>query len=214
MPQTSGIYDSYFIQPVAKVKENLSIWTVNKYTHYVIEYQEPMPPGPATTRDIVNLAAQANLPAVGTIQKRVVDILQLNDLEFLHIRFEPLDNVIGLIWEQGGQQKFGTARAVHAQVDINTRLRDPALATTTVFILGSQRDMQLEVRNPMNYAIPQARFIFWGNRMILRERVFNFTGISDAERTAAIKGLDSGDVDMVRKYVGTTTYVPAEGRSS
>lgn len=214
MPLQSGIYDSYYIQPVAKIKENLSIWTLGKYYHYIVQYSEPVPPSPATVRDIVNLAGQAALAALGTINKRVVDILQLNDNEFFHIRMEPLDNVEGVVWEQGGQQKFGTSRAVQARINLNTKLRDPALSGTTLFILGINRDMQLEVRNPMNYATPMARFIFWGNRMILEPKAFDFSLLTDSEKIIVQKGLDAGDYDIVKRWVGTTTYLPAEGRSS
>jgi len=206
MSTMSGIYDSGPIQPVARIKENLSIWTNGKYAHYVIEYQEPIPPSPASTIEMVVASGNTSLAANTSIGKRVVGILQLNEMEFLHVRFEPLDNVEGVIWEVSGQAKFNT-RAIHARVDKRTRQWDPYLATTTFFILGVNRDMNLEVRNPMGYATPTARFMFWGNRSLLKD--FPLDGVTEADKLK----LREGDRETVRRIIGTTTWLPAEGKS-
>lgn len=207
MAQLSGIYDSDPIQGIAKIKENLSIWTLGQWSHFVIEYQEPMPPGPASTRDMVAAAGVTTIAAGGTLARRVVDVLQLIEMEFLHIRWEPIENVEGLVWEQAGQQKLAS-RNIHSRVDRRTRSWDPNLSTTTFFILGRDRDMNLEVRNPMAYALPAARFIFWGNRMILKEH--DLTGLSPDDKTK----LKQGDLETVRRIIGLTTWVPAEGRAA
>lgn len=207
MSTLSGIYDSGPIQPIAKIKENLSVWTLARWFHYIIEYIEPLPPSPASTVEMVAAAATTTLAANGTITKRVVTILQVNNFEFLHLRFEPLDNVECVLWEQAGSAKF-TSRNLQARVDRNTRLLDPYLATTTFWILGENRDMNLELRNPMQYAMPIARVLFWGFRYILKP--WPIEGVSANEKNL----LQQGDLETVRKIIGATTWVPAEGRGA
>jgi len=219
----SSIFDSYYIQPVARIKENISIWTLGKWEHYIIEYQNEIAPGPASTVDMLVQAGVTVLAANATLAKRVVTILQLNDLEFLHVRWEPIDNVEGLIWEQSGQQ-MNSARNIHSRVDFLTRNRDPHLATTTFFILGQNRDMNLEVRNPMRYPIAAARFVFWGNRMILSPLDIDAaiakaptptpTPLTKADIAATKALLSKGDMATIRRIIGSTTFVPAEGRQA
>jgi len=205
MPSLSGIYDSAWIQPIAKIKENLSIWTQGSWSHYVINYLEPVPPGPASTVEMVTASGAAWLLPYATIAKQVVAILQPNELEFMHLRWEPLDNVEGVLWEQAGQAKFNV-RNFHARVDLNTKLWDPHLVSTTFWILGMNRDMNLEVRNPMPVVIPMARFRFWGYRYLLS--LFDATALTAPDRAK----LAQGDIETVRKHVGPTAWIPAEGR--
>ena len=219
MPSLSGIYDSYLIQPVAKVKENLSILTGGHYQHYRIEYLEPMPPGPASIVDMVLQAGQTTLAGGGVITKRVVTILQLNDLEFLHLRWEPLDNVEGVLWELAGQARFNSAN-IQARVDINTKNRDPYLATTTFWVLGQNRDMNLEARNPMARATPTARFMFWGYRHILSMYDLSAVAVDALSKRKVvgktqdqiINDLKQGDHELVKLLIGNTTWLPTEGR--
>ncbi len=116
--------------------------------------------------EMVTLSGATTIAANGSIAKRIVAILQPRESEFLHLRWEPIDDVEGVLWEQSGTAKFVTA-AVHARVTRFTAARDPYLATTTFCILGRQRDMNLETRNPNPVALPQARFIFFGYRYML-----------------------------------------------
>lgn len=210
MPQLSGIYDSAWIQPIAKIRENLSILTLGKWMHYWIDYEEPIPPGPGM---VVDMVAVANLPAGllagATITKRVVVILQLNDMEFLHLRWEPLENVEGILWEQAGQARF-QIRNVHSRVDRNTRSWDPHLVTTTFWIMGLQRDMNLEVRNPMAYMTPAARFLFWGWRYLIRPYNLEAMGVPIEDQNK----MGLGDPETVKKYIGATAWLPAEGKQS
>lgn len=167
MSLVSGIYDNGPITPVAKIKENLSIWTRGqKWEHYRIAYIEPMPRSSPMVVEMVAASGAATIVANGVIAKRVVAILQLNDLEFLHLRWEPLDDVEGVLWQLATNARF-SARNVQARVTPFTSIRDPYLATTTFFILGRDRDMNLEVRNPNPVALPVARFVFFGFRYML-----------------------------------------------
>ncbi|MBA7607062.1 hypothetical protein ES703_14214 [subsurface metagenome] len=168
MPLLSGIYDSDPISPIAKIKENLSIWTRSNWSHFKINYIEPIPRSNPTMVEMVAASGATAIAIYGTIAKRLVAILQLNALEFLQLRWEPLDDVEGVLWQLSSTGRFAS-RAIHARVSRFTAIRDPYLATTTFFILGRDRAMNLEVRNPNPVALPQARFVFFGYRYLLEE---------------------------------------------
>jgi len=167
MSVVANIYDSSPISPIARIHENLTIWSENKWKHYAIVYLEPVPRSRTMTVEMVTLSGATNIAANGTIQGIVLPILQMNTNELLHLRWEPLDDVEGLLWELSGQARFNP-RGAHARVDLNTGARDPNLATTTFYILGGMNlDMNLEVRNPLPVAQFVARFVFFGYRYIL-----------------------------------------------
>lgn len=162
----ANIYDNGPISPIAKIKENLSIWTQGKWAHYNIANIEPLPRSRPMMAEMVTLSGATTIAANGTIAKRIVAILQPRELEFMHLRWEPIDDMEGILWEQPGIARY-TAIAVQAGVTRFTAARDPYLATTTFWILGRQRDMNLEVRNPNPVALPLARFVFFGYRYML-----------------------------------------------
>ncbi len=205
----SGIYDSAVIQPVAKFKENIAVLSAGVWDHYIVDHIEPMPAGPATTIDMVTVAGATTIGANATLVAAVIAALQLNQSEFLHLRFRPVDDVEGLLFEQSAMQKFATART-HARVDLRTQLYDPYHVSTTFFIVGSNRDMRLETRNPDAVALPAARFIFWGYKYLLRDAV-DFTALSVPDRA----GMKAGDEKIVRRILGgPTTWIPAEGKAA
>lgn len=210
--EVANIYDNGPLSPIARIKDNLSIYTTKKWFHYQINYLEPWPRSSPLRVEMVALAALTTIPANGTIAKRVVAILQITDGEMLHVRFEPLDDVEGVVYELPGTGKF-VSRNVQARVDMTTCLRDPYLASTTFFILGFQRDMNLEVRNPNPVALNQARFQFQGYRYILDEIVPDLSGIPEqAKKTDILAKLAAGDKETVAQFIGPTTWLPAEGR--
>jgi hypothetical protein len=205
MPATSGIYDSSDIQPLCKIKENLSVLTSNAWNHFRVDFIEPISPGPASMVEMVVLSGATILAANATIQAMVVPALQLDQNEYVQYRFTVLDNIEAVIWEQSGQQKFATAR-IHCRVDRRTKFLDPHFSTTTFTIIGLNRDMQLEIRNPLGYPMPCARVVFWGFKYILMP--LDLTGIPESDRAK----LRAGDVDTVKKLVGPTVFAPAQGR--
>jgi hypothetical protein len=156
---------------------------------------------------MIAASGATSLVANGTIAKRIVAILQLNDMEFLQIRCEPLENIEILVWELAGQQMFAS-RNIHARIDRNTINWDPHMSSATFFILGLNRDMNLEVRNPMGYPISQARVIFWGHRYILQP--IDLNGLSSNQKNE----LYAGNPKTVKDIIGPVTWVPAEGRQS
>lgn len=189
----SGIYDTGPIAPVAKIKENLSIWTLGQWSHNRIEFIEPIPWSSQMVVEMVVASGATTLAANGTIAARIPAILLLNASNFLHLRWQPLDDVEGVLWEQASVGRFVT-RGVHSRVTMFTAERDPYLATTTFFIMGKDRDPQIEVRNPNPVALATARFIFWGYRYILKTW----------DDPMMIKAIEEGRTP--------STWVPAEGR--
>lgn len=167
MSEIANIYDNGPISPIARIKDNLSIFSENHWMHFNIDFMEPVPASTPMTVEMVTASGAAVIAALGTIAKQVVALLQMNQNEMLHLRWEPLDDVEGLLWELAGQARFNP-RGAHARVGPMTSMRDPYLATTTFFILGRDKDMNLEVRNPLAVAQSLARFVFFGYRYILK----------------------------------------------
>jgi hypothetical protein len=197
MALISGIYDSNPIQPVAKIRENLSIWTTGKWRHYRIENIEPMPRSRPSIVDLVALSAAptGTILANGTIAANVLNIFQLDEnnesVEMLGLRWEAIDDVEGVLWEQQSVGRF-VSRSIAARVDLLTGVRDPYLATTSFFVLGRDRTPYLSVFNPRPVAQPTARFAFWGHRY-------------------ALSNLPADTVMQIEKGQRVTTWLPAEG---
>ncbi len=186
MPIVGNLYDSGPISPIVKIKENVSVFTGGIWEHYNIEYIEPLPRSSTLSVDLVAVAGALTIPANQAIQKQLLQILRLNDRELTHLRFEPIDDVEGVLWQQSAQGRFSTSYA-QARVSRFTSFRDPYLASTTFFVVGKDRDMYLEARNPNPVALPQARFAFWGYRYIL---------------------------SPLKAQPTVTTWIPAEGRAA
>lgn len=216
--EVSNIYDNGSISLIARIKDNISVYTAKKWEHYQIAYAEPWPRSSPLRVDMVALAGATTIAANGRITKRLVAILQVTDGEMLHVRFEPLDDIEGVVWEQSGTGKFNS-RNTHARVSMATCLRDPYLTTSTVFIMGHQRDMNLEAQNPNPVTLNQARFQFWGFRYVLDAIVPDLSSVrtpdgqpDQAKRDEITRLLASGDKATVAQYIGPTTWLPAEGR--
>ncbi len=210
--EISGIYDNGPVSPIARIKDNLSIYTAKKYSHYQVAYLEPWPRGSPLRVEMVALAGLTFIPANGAIAKRVLAILGVTDGEMLQVRFEPLDDVEGLIWEQSGTGKFNS-RNTHARVDMASCLRDPYMTGSTFFILGYQRDMNLEVRNPNPVPLNQARFQFQGYRYVLDNITPDLSSIPEqSKKVDILTKLAAGDKETVAQFIGPTTWLPAEGR--
>jgi len=166
--EVANIYDNGPISPVARIKDNLGIWSENKWLWYQIAFIEPVPRSSPFMVDMVAASGAVTFAAYGTIAKQNIPALLMNDLEMLHLRWEPLDDVEGMLWELSGQSRF-SPRGGHARVSLFTGLMDPYLATTTFYIIGKDKEMMLEVRNPNPVALPMARFVFFGYRYILEK---------------------------------------------
>lgn len=168
MSLVGSIYDPSPIQPVAKISENLSIFTGGAYHHYQILFEEPVPRGSPFLVNILTVGGLATLAAGATDVKRLVAVLQLNNFEFVQFRFQPIDDIEVEIFEQPAMGRFET-RGARARISLFTEVTDPYMASSTVFVLGSNRDLNIQVTNPSGYVIDRARIAFWGIRYLLKE---------------------------------------------
>lgn len=164
--EVAGIYDNGPISPVAKINENLAIFFDKAYRFYRIEFIEGIPESSPFVIDLVAIANQVNIAAGQNIQKQAIQVLLMNENELLHLRWEPLDDIEGQLWQLPSQSRY-SPKGGQATVSPFTRDHDPYLATTTFFILGQNKDPQIGAFNPEAIAQPTARFAFWGYRYIL-----------------------------------------------
>lgn len=207
MPEIAGIYDSGPITPIAKIKQYLSMWTTTKWKHFQIEWIEGIPFGDPLKVDMVAAAGATTIAANGALAKQLVGIMQLNDTEMFHGRFMPIEPVEAQLWQLAGTTRF-TMRNLQARSTWYTDDVDPDWASTTFWVLGHNLDLQMEIQNPLQYALPLARVGFWGYRYLLNELAY------DKYDKATQKLLAEGDLDTLRKIGITTTFLPAEGRSA
>lgn len=202
-------YDPYQpgpIAPVVQIKKNLSVFTGGVWEHFHVEFIEGMPLGSQSVIDMVNLAGVTTIAANGTLAKRVIPQLRVNINELLHLRWKPLEVLEGILWEQPNKARF-ESRALLSRVDWRSGDHDPYYAATTFFMVGvgqGDRDMNLEVRNPMGWALPQARFEFSGYRYAMTP-----IDIPAADKTA----MKAGNLEAIKRIMVATTFVVAEGRA-
>ncbi|MHB8084330.1 MAG: hypothetical protein ACYDHZ_00695 [Dehalococcoidia bacterium] len=164
--EVANLYDNGPISPIAKIKQNIAVWTEQHYVPYQIDFIEPIPSSSPFVVDVVAAAGLITIPGFGQAAKNIVTALQMNDKELLHLRFEPLDDVEGAIWELPNAARFAP-RGGQARVTPFTADRDPWLCTTTFYILGQNKDINLGAFNNEAAALPYARFAFWGYRYVI-----------------------------------------------
>lgn len=169
MSTVANLYDNGPISPIARIQDNIAVWTEKgEYFPFKILFIEGIPESLPFRIDMVQIAGATNIPANGVVAKAVVAVLQMNALELLHLRWEPQDDVEGALWQLGNQARYAP-RGGAARVSLQTADRDPWLATTTFYILGKDKDVNIGAFNPWGVAQPTARFDFWGYRYILTE---------------------------------------------
>ena len=170
MSEVSGIYDNGPISPIAKVKENLGILTEGSYRYFNIYYIEGWPRGRPLMVDMVSLNNGANIPGYTQLNAQLVQSIQPGGSdtmkEFLHLRWEPIDDVEGFLFEPANQGRF-SAHGAQASVTLFSRDQDPYLAATTFFVIGINKDAMIAAFNPNAIALPRARFVFWGYRYLI-----------------------------------------------
>lgn len=222
MPQISGIYDSYAVQPDCKIGENIGIFSLGKWSYHQVNFIEGIPAGPASTIDMVLQTGNTFIGANAALVKAIAPMLQMYDNEFMKVRFEPLDNIEVRIWELSGQAK-NTARQLQSRSDRNSRWYDPYAALGTFWVLGFNRDVNIEVLNPLGYIQPTARVIIWGIRYLLNP-VINIDDILDdmvkahrlrpEQKSGYLSKMNTGDPATIKEVLGPVTMIPAEGKQA
>lgn len=189
MSEISGIYDNGPISPIAKIKENLGILTEGAYRYYNIYYVEGLPRSRPLIIDMVGLNNAANIPAYTQLAAQLIQAIRPGGhekmMEFLHLRWEPLDDVEGFLFELNNQGRFSAA-GVFASVTRFSRDLDPYLAATTFFVIGVNKDAQIAAFNPNPVALPRARFVFQGYRYLLTPLAVKPAVATELPATAAV----------------------------
>lgn len=183
--------------PYAQVKQNLAVWSQTRWHYYNIDYIETLP---ASSQTSVNIGAPG---ANATIAQLQITAFDVDEHQLIQLRFMPIDDVELILWLTRGQGKFNT-RGVQTRVTKMTRGIDPYYASSEFNILGRDRDAFIEVRNLGDYALAQARVLFWGRKYIL-------VPLRNIEERVD----DTGILRPVLKTNGMPmvfTYVNAEGR--
>jgi len=157
--EISGIYDNGPISPVAKIHENLGILTEGAYRYFNINYIEGLPRSRPFIIDMVALNNAANIGAYAQLNAQVVTAISPGGSdkvkEFLHLRWEPLDDVEGFLFELNNQGRYSAA-GVFASVTRFSRDQDPFLAATTFFVMGVDKDATIGAYTPLNAQISTA----------------------------------------------------------
>lgn len=198
-----GIYAPGPIKAVVSIGQNIAPQT-DVYHYFRVRFIEPMPESAALEIEAITLSGATTLAANGILQKQAVPALRVRINEMLHLRWRPLDNVEGILWQYPTDGRFATQN-VQSRVTRDTENYDPYLSTTTFWLVGQtgQEDlMNLEVRNPMGVATPTARFRFWGFRYLL----------TPLNLPAGMEGvLEQGDPEAAREAFKAVTFLPARG---
>ena len=209
-----GIYAPGPIKPVVDINENLAIWSEKRWKYGRAVFIEGMPYSSPMIVDVVAQAGATVLAAGANTTKQLAPIIQINQGEMLHLRFKPLENVEGQLFETAADGRW-TSRAVTARITKESGIHDPYWAASTFWIYGFNRDINIQVFNRMGYAVPQARFAFWGYRYVVEEITPNFERLG-GDRAAigqAQKDLNRGDPVAIKAFIGHVTMIPAEGHS-
>ncbi len=170
MSTVANLYDNGPISPIAKIHENIGVLTEGTYQYFNIDYIEGLPRSRPMMIDMVALNGAANIGAYTPLAAQVVRAIQPGGQdkkkEFLHLRWEPIDDVEGNLFETANQGRL-TAQGAQAAVTRFSRDEDPWLAATTFFVIGINKDATIAAFNPNAVALPRARFVFWGFRYVI-----------------------------------------------
>ncbi len=222
MPQISGIYDSYAVQPDCKIGENIGIFSLGAWEYYQVNFIEGIPAGPASTIDMVLQTGNTFIGANAALVKAIAPMLQMYDNEFMKVRFEPLDNIEVRIWELSGQAKNMT-RQLQSRTDRNSRWYDPYAALGTFWVLGFNRDVNIEVLNPLAYQQSTARVIVWGVRYLLNpvisiddilDNMIRDKKLSPTQKSGYLSKMRAGDPATIKEVLGPVTMIPAQGKQA
>jgi hypothetical protein len=139
MENLYNIYNSDPIAPICRVKDNIGLWTGQKYEPFKVDYIEPIPRSSTYVVDVVAttaLGGVTNIPGYAFIPAMVFPILQMNINELFHARWYPLDDVEGALYQLSSMAR-NSMRGGQARTCLMTKAVDPNLASTTFWIYGS-----------------------------------------------------------------------------
>lgn len=137
------------------IKQNLAVWSQGRWQYFNVSGIEGVPAGS------VNIVNAGSVAANTTDDLSELTTFDVNDLELLQLRFEPLMDVEVQLWEARSQARFAT-RTIQARVSLMTKAHDPFLESTEFNVLGRDRNAFIAVINNGDYAYAAGRVHFWG----------------------------------------------------
>ena len=147
-------------KPIAKMGENLLVWSQGNWHGYTIAYHERLP---LASPSIVDFGAVA---ASGTVNSSLVNSLQLASGYLIQMWMKPLDDLEIVLWLQRGTQKF-QIRDTGFRVSLLSGIDDPQWLSTEFAAIGTIHDPYIEIRNPSAYALVTSLVAFWGNKYLV-----------------------------------------------
>lgn len=187
----------------AKEKQNLGIWSMGRNNYFNVDYIEGLPIGSPAVVNYGAVGANASLALT-----ELTDF-DLDEHQLVQLRMFPIDPIELRVWVTRSQGKF-LIRGLHARVSKMSRAFDPYMAKSEINILGRDRGAFIEAFNNNDYALGQARVMFWGWRYIL---VPLHNIVENVDRTGVVKPYvtdPSGNPD--RDVPLICTFLNAEGR--
>jgi hypothetical protein len=148
--------------PVAKMGENLLVWSRGAWQARVITYIEPLPASSPLVLDFGSVAASS------TITSAIATSIRQDDGYLVELWMRPLDDIEIVLWLLQGQQKF-RIKEVAARVSLLTGITDPYWHTSRFAVLDRDNDPYIEIRNPTAYALGSTLVAFWGNKYLVNE---------------------------------------------
>lgn len=149
------------VEPIVLPDQTVGIWVNKVYKFFKVIYYESLPRSDPLTMDFGPLAA-ATPTAVTQL-----NLLEMPDREFGQFRCYVIDDVAANLWQGRSDGRYKLKNRL-ARLTRWTELRDPD-GHTTEFYVHENSFAFMQVLNPTDYAITQARVAFYGFRYILED---------------------------------------------
>ena len=194
-------YDLYYpgpIAPVAKVGQNMGVWTNNTYRFFRILFIEGLPGSPQLVQDI----GAVNANSVSTETR--ITVVDAPEGSIVHCRCAPLDDIEFEVSEIKASKRF-VANSQIARVSLFNAAFDPYWALTTMFVLGNMQSIYVTAYNNTDYNEAKSRLKFWGLR-------YTIDRLDPQTELMFQKALISGNSGELDSRGLRATIVPAMGR--
>jgi hypothetical protein len=170
------------IEKIVFPDQMVGIWVNKIYKFYNVAYIEPLPQSDPLEFDLGALAAGAN---TGITQ---LQLLEMPDLEFGQFRAFVWDDICAELWQSRSDHRYKLNNR-NARITRNSHRVDPT-DHLTEFYVHEDDFAFVQVVNPTDYDLAQARICFYGFRYVLE------------------KGKDSGGRDYTWNPGKPDHYVP------
>lgn len=154
------------IEPIVLPDQIVGIWVNKIYKFYRVPYIEGVPRSDPIENDFAVAALLAALATTAVTQLR---LLEMPDKEFGQFRGFVIDDIAASLWQgrSDGRYKLNNR---NARLTRFTHMADPD-DHTTEFYVHEDDFAFMQVLNPTDYDLTQARVAFYGFRYVLEDAV-------------------------------------------